>query len=221
MRKTNSLKAAVGSALCVAMLASCTAAPAETAEVSSSETAAETTEVVEMPVTETPQLEGYNLLWSDEFDGDTLNEEIWNRECREPGWTNNELQEYTASDDNIYVENGHLVLRAIREDRDGTPYYTSGKVNSQNNTDFQYGRVEVRARVPEGQGLWPAIWMMPQDESSSTAHGPDAARSTSWKFWVTTQRLLIPLFTTVSLMLSSRERSHLMRVLSHLTSMFT
>ena len=164
MRKTNTLKAAVGSALCVAMLASCTAAPAETAEVSSSETAAETTEVVEMPVTETPQLEGYNLLWSDEFDGDTLNEEIWNRECREPGWTNNELQEYTASDDNIYVENGHLVLRAIREDRDGTPYYTSGKVNSQNNTDFQYGRVEVRARVPEGQGLWPAIWMMPQDE---------------------------------------------------------
>ncbi len=116
-------------------------------------------------LTETPQIEGYNLLWSDEFDGDTLNEDIWNRELREPGWTNNELQEYTASEDNIYVEDGHLVLRALCEDRDGTPYYTSGKVNSQNNAQFQYGRVEVRARVPEGQGLWPAIWMMPQDES--------------------------------------------------------
>ena len=53
--------------------------------------------------TETPQLNGYNLLWSDEFDGDTLNEENWNRELRDPGWTNNELQEYTDSDDNIFA----------------------------------------------------------------------------------------------------------------------
>ena len=165
MRKIKTVKNVVGSLLCAAVLASCAAAPSETAELSSSEAPAETTTEVAMPVTETPQLEGYNLLWSDEFDGDTLNESIWNRECREPGWTNNELQEYTSSDDNIYVQDGCLCLRAIREDRDGTPYYTSGKVNSQNNAQFQYGRVEVRARVPEGQGLWPAIWMMPQDES--------------------------------------------------------
>ena len=131
-------------------------------ETTATETAATETTA---PATVTPELEGYNLLWADEFDGDTLNEAIWNRELREPGWTNNELQEYTDSEDNIYVENGCLVLRALREDRNGTPYYTSGKVNSQNNAQFQYGRVEVRARVPEGQGLWPAIWMMPQDES--------------------------------------------------------
>jgi len=114
--------------------------------------------------TETPELNGYNLLWSDEFDGDTLNEENWNRELRDPGWTNNELQEYTDSDDNIFVRDGKLVLKAIKTEKDGKEYYTSGKVNSQNKRDFMYGKVVVSAKVPEGQGLWPAIWMMPQDE---------------------------------------------------------
>ena len=114
--------------------------------------------------TETPELSGYNLLWSDEFDGNTLNEENWNRELRDPGWTNNELQEYTASDDNIFVRDGKLVLKAIKTEKDGKEYYTSGKVNSQNKRDFMYGKVVVSAKVPEGQGLWPAIWMMPQDE---------------------------------------------------------
>lgn len=114
--------------------------------------------------TETPELEGYNLLWSDEFDGDTLNEENWNRELRDPGWTNNELQEYTASEENIFVRDGKLVLKAVKTEKDGKEYYTSGKVNSQNKRDFMYGKVVVSAKVPEGQGLWPAIWMMPQDE---------------------------------------------------------
>ena len=145
----------IAALLCVIMLSSCSNTPVE-----------ETVIPVEtLSSTATPELEGYNLLWSDEFDGDTLDESIWNRELRAPGWTNNELQEYTDSEDNIYVEDGCLVLRALEEDRDGRPYYTSGKVNSQNNAQFQYGRVEVRAQVPEGQGLWPAIWMMPQDES--------------------------------------------------------
>ncbi len=118
------------------------------------------------PATEAPEISGYNLLWHDEFDGDTLNEEIWTRELREPGWTNNELQAYTASDENIYVENGSLVLRALKTvDENGHASYTSGKVNSQNKADFMYGKVVVRAKVPEGQGLWPAAWMMPQDES--------------------------------------------------------
>ena len=112
MRKEKLLSTTVASVLCVSMIASCANTAYETQEPSSDETAATETTV---PATETPQLEGYNLLWSDEFDGDTLNEEIWNRELREPGWTNNELQEYTDSEDNIYVEDGHLVLRAIAE----------------------------------------------------------------------------------------------------------
>lgn len=116
--------------------------------------------------TSAPELDGYQLLWHDEFDGDTLNEEIWTRELREPGWTNNELQEYTDSDDNIYLDNGNLVLKAIKTTTEnGNDYYTSGKVNSQNKADFMYGKVIIRAKVPEGQGLWPAAWMMPTDES--------------------------------------------------------
>lgn len=115
---------------------------------------------------EVPELEGYELIWHDEFNGTELDESIWNRELREPGWTNNELQEYTNSDDNIFIRDGVLVLKAIETvDENGNPYYTSGKVQTQNKEDFMYGKVVVRARVPEGQGLWPAIWMMPTDES--------------------------------------------------------
>lgn len=113
-----------------------------------------------------PQFEGYSLLWNDEFNGDALNEEIWTRELREPGWTNNELQEYTDKEENVFVKDGALVLKAIETtNAEGTPYYTSGKVNSQNKKDFQYGKVVISAKAPEGQGLWPAAWMMPQDEN--------------------------------------------------------
>lgn len=116
--------------------------------------------------TETPELEGYNLLWSDEFDGDELDLNTWTREVREPGWTNNELQAYVDSEENAFVSDGCLVLKAIKsKDERGNEIYSSGKVNSQNKADFTYGKVVARAKVPEGQGLWPAIWMMPQDES--------------------------------------------------------
>lgn len=115
--------------------------------------------------TETPAIEGYNLLWADEFDGTALNEDIWTMEVREAGWTNNELQSYEASTDNIFVRDGKLVLKAIKtEDENGNVTYTSGKVNSQNKTDFTYGKVVIGCQVPEGKGLWPAGWMMPTDE---------------------------------------------------------
>lgn len=106
-------------------------------------------------------IDGYNLLWHDEFEGDTLNEKIWTREVREVGWTNNELQSYEDSTDNVFVNDGCLVLKAIKT---GDKSYTSGKVNSQNKADFQYGKVVARAKTPKGKGLWPAIWMMPKDE---------------------------------------------------------
>ncbi|MBR3463662.1 MAG: family 16 glycosylhydrolase [Clostridiales bacterium] len=115
--------------------------------------------------TETPQIDGYKLLWSDEFDGKEMDQSKWNYEPHEPGWTNNELQEYTTSTKNVFVRDGKLVLKAIKTQKDGKDYYTSGKVTGQNKTDFQYGKVVVSAKVPEGQGLWPAIWMMPKDES--------------------------------------------------------
>lgn len=114
---------------------------------------------------EVPQFEGYNLLWHDEFSGNKLDETIWNKEIRPAGWTNNELQAYTNEKENIYVKDGKLVLRALQHTlKSGNHYYTSGKVQTCNKKDFMYGRVVVRAKAPKGQGLWPAIWMMPTDE---------------------------------------------------------
>ncbi len=113
----------------------------------------------------TPELEGYNLLWSDEFNGTEMNMDIWNYEPHSPGWTNSELQEYTTSTDNVFVKDGNLVIKALKtKDNMGRDYYTSGKVTTQHKKDFMYGKVVVRAKAPEGQGLWPAIWMMPEDE---------------------------------------------------------
>ena len=118
-----------------------------------------TTEAVDVP-----EIEGYDLLWNDEFSGSEMDESKWNYEPHEPGWTNQELQEYTTSTDNVFVRDGKLVIKAIKTDKNGRDYYTSGKVTGQNKTDFTYGKVVVSAKVPEGQGLWPAIWMMPKEE---------------------------------------------------------
>ena len=116
--------------------------------------------------TKTPEIEGYNLLWADEFDGKAMDESIWSYDPHEPGWTNEELQEYTTSTENVFTRDGKMVLKAIKtQDANGNDYYTSGKIKSQNKKDFMYGKVVVSAKVPEGQGLWPAIWMMPTDES--------------------------------------------------------
>ncbi len=113
-----------------------------------------------------PEYEGYHLLWHDEFSGEELDKSLWTMELRLPGASNHELQSYALSTDNVYLEDGKLVLRAIKHiHENGGASYTSGKVNSQDKADFMYGKVEVRAKVPEGQGLWPAIWMMPTDQS--------------------------------------------------------
>ena len=115
---------------------------------------------------EVPQYEGYTLLWNDEFNGDSLNTDIWSITKRQPGVTNAELQEYTDSTDNVFVSDGRLILKAIKTvDEKGNDYYTSGKVVTRKKKDFTYGKVVTRAKVPEGQGLWPAIWMMPTVET--------------------------------------------------------
>ena len=159
MNKRRLMSSIISGAIVLSLLTSCTTTG--TSE-STTETSAATSEIVK---TETPSIDGYDLLWSDEFDGNELNLDIWSREVHEPGWTNSELQEYRDSEENAFVSDGNLVLKAIKTTTDsGKPYYTSGKVNSMNKADFLYGKVVVRAKVPEGQGLWPAIWMMPQKE---------------------------------------------------------
>lgn len=117
-----------------------------------------------------PEPEGeYKLVWNDEFNDAELNLYDWSYETREPGWVNNELQEYTDSADNIYVKDGNLVIKANKTTRNDngveTDYYTSGKVTTQNKHDFTYGKFEIRAKAVQGQGLWPAIWMMAADEN--------------------------------------------------------
>ena len=78
--------------------------------------------------TKTPDILGYNLLWSDEFDGPTLNTDNWNIELRDPGWTNNELQAYVDNEQNVFIKDGCLCLKAIQtEDEAGNKFYTSGK----------------------------------------------------------------------------------------------
>ena len=164
MKSVKPLSTAIVTLLSLSILASCAqggTTPTTTPSAEETTTEAETEPIQTTP---TPDIEGYKLLWSDEFDGTELNLDNWTREVREVGWTNNELQEYRDSEENVFVKDGNLVLKAIKTEKDGKPYYTSGKVNSQNKKDFQYGKVVVRAKVPEGQGLWPAIWMMPQDE---------------------------------------------------------
>lgn len=114
-----------------------------------------------------PQYDGYELLWHDEFNGTEMDESIWSYDPHEPGWTNAELQEYTTSTDNVFVRDGKLVLKAIKsQTANGRDYYTSGKVKTRDKEDFMYGKVVVSAKIPKGQGLWPAIWMMPSWEST-------------------------------------------------------
>ncbi len=102
---------------------------------------------------------GYDLVWRDEFNGSALNTADWTHETGAGGWGNQELQYYTDRPDNAYLEDGRLVIEAKKESYSGSPY-TSARLITQNKQLFQYGRVDIRAILPEGQGIWPALWML-------------------------------------------------------------
>lgn len=105
----------------------------------------------------------WKLIWQDEFDSaETLDLNKWNIDIWRAGKVNNEDQAYTGRDKNIRVVDGKLILEAHKESFDGAAY-TSGRVQSQGKGDFLYGRVDVRAKLPVGQGTWPALWMLPSD----------------------------------------------------------
>lgn len=103
---------------------------------------------------------GRALVWSDEFDGGAINESKWEHEILQPYTYNNELQRYTSDEENSYVEDGVLKIRAIR---DASGEITSARLVSKSKMDFRYGYVEVRASVPVAQGFWPAVWMLPTE----------------------------------------------------------
>lgn len=103
--------------------------------------------------------DGLELIWQDEFNGDQIDESFWTFEIGNGtwGWGNNELQYYRKENASIYE--GHLVIEAKDEPFNGFNY-TSTRMITQNKFDFQYGRVDIRASLPKGQGLWPALWML-------------------------------------------------------------
>ncbi len=115
--------------------------------------------------TATPPSDEYKLVWSDEFNGTELNRDDWNVELHDPGWVNAELQEYVDSDENIFLEDGKLVIKPIKTGTGDNATYTSGRVNTQGKNDFTYGYFEARVKVPKGQGYLPAFWLMATDET--------------------------------------------------------
>ncbi|WP_346319181.1 glycoside hydrolase family 16 protein [Chitinophaga sp. YIM B06452] len=106
----------------------------------------------------------WKLAWSDEFNYQGLPDSTkWGYETGRSGWGNNELQMYTAADTrNAKVENGSLYITA-RNDGSGQEKYSSARLVTKNKGDWRYGKLEVRAMLPKGRGLWPAIWMLPTD----------------------------------------------------------
>jgi len=115
------------------------------------------------------------LVWSDEFEEAGLpNPDSWAYDvgdaCNLPagcGWGNQEKQFYTASNlKNARIENGHLVIEVHKESK-GSADFTSARLKTKKKFELQYGRVEVRAKLPSGKGTWPAIWML----SSNNTYG--------------------------------------------------
>ena len=108
------------------------------------------------------------LVWGDEFNGAALDPATWFFETGDgsqygiPGWGNNELQYYLP--DNAQLEGGLLKIE-VREETIGSNAYTSARINTRDRFAFRYGRIEARMRLPGGQGLWPAFWLLPQDNT--------------------------------------------------------
>lgn len=126
---------------------------------------------------EMKELDGYKLVWNDEFDGCSLDLTKWDyqygdgSEYKLDEWGNSDLEYYTDRPENVRVEDGKLILTAVREN---TPYegmeYTSGRIRTMTTEDEElfsltYGRIEARIRMPSGEGVWPAFRMLPVDDS--------------------------------------------------------
>lgn len=152
--------------------------------------------VVVSPTPNPPANQSYQLVWQDEFDGTAIDTTKWSFQIGNgeaygiPGWGNNELQYYTGRPENARVDSGMLIIEARREDLEGFKF-TSSRMRSLNKGDWRHGRIEIRAKLPEGQGIWSAIWMLPTDNvyggwpqsgeidiMEALGHEPDKVHST-------------------------------------------
>ena len=109
----------------------------------------------------------YKLIWADEFEANRLDQSKWSYQTGTGcpalcGWGNNELQYYTDDAANVRLAEGKLIIQA-REQQIRNSEYTSARIRTINKADFRYGKMEARMKLPEGQGIWPAFWMLPTE----------------------------------------------------------
>ena len=133
-----------------------------------------------MAKTTPKKIPGWKLVWHDEFDGERVDPAKWDfdigngfydykNQAWVPGWGNEELQYYTHEAENVVVRDGCLHIRAVKASLHGCGY-TSARVKTRKRDGTvlfatRYGRIEFRAKVPWGKGLWPALWMLPVDDA--------------------------------------------------------
>jgi beta-glucanase (GH16 family) len=115
----------------------------------------------------------WTLQWSDEFsgtDGSSPDSNKWTFDTGGNGWGNNELETYTNRTQNAQIQSGNLVISAIQEDYTGTDgtlrHYTSARMKTQGKFSQKYGKFEARIKIPTGQGIWPAFWLLGDNISS-------------------------------------------------------
>jgi beta-glucanase (GH16 family) len=106
-----------------------------------------------------PEPPGWSLVWHDEFDGTAIDSANWTYDIGSGGWGNGEAQFYTSRPENARIEDGMLVIEAHQEKYEDS-YYTSARLKTQGLQSFHYGRIEARLKVPSGDGVWPAFWML-------------------------------------------------------------
>ena len=113
----------------------------------------------------------YQLVWSDEFDKDGLPDNTkWGYDVGGNGWGNNELEYYTnARSENARVVNGNLIIEARKESFSGRNY-TSARLLTKNKAQWTYGKFDIKAKLPKGTGMWPAIWLL---SANDPLHWPD------------------------------------------------
>ena len=102
---------------------------------------------------------GYKLVWSDEFNGKSIDPNKWKYDIGGDGWGNNELEYYTNRKENVYVSKGYLHIKAKKESYQGKDY-TSARLLTKGKFEFKYGYVEAKIALPKGNGIWPAFWML-------------------------------------------------------------
>jgi len=112
----------------------------------------------------------WKLVWSDEFNGpngSAVDASKWVTETGGGGWGNNELEYYTARRENAFQQDGNLVIKVLQEKYtgpdDATRNYTSARLKTLGKFSQTYGRFEARIKIPRGQGIWPAFWMLGND----------------------------------------------------------